>query len=95
MMVHTNGPLNHLVSIRILAMVQERIFFMHKKIIAMVYDEYDIQKLPYIEGWITFPRPNVQHFSYSEQQEDTAKPGKKDLSLQCVGFWLYDTAGPA
>ena len=54
----------------------EDFLFMHRKMIAMVRHEYDIQKVPPIESWKTLPRPNAQQFSYSEQ-DDPANPGKK------------------
>ena len=54
----------------------EDFLFMHRKMIAMVRHEYDIQKVPPIESWKILPRPNVQQFSYSEQ-DDPTNPGRK------------------
>ena len=54
----------------------EDFLFMHRKMIAMVRHEYDVQQVPYIEVWKRLPRQNVQQFSYSEQ-DDPANPGKK------------------
>jgi hypothetical protein len=54
----------------------EDFLFMHRKMIAMVHHQYDIQKVPYIESWKALPRPNAQQFSYSEQ-DDPSNPGKK------------------
>ena len=67
----------------------EDFLFMHRKMIAMVRDEYDSQKVPYIESWKILPRPNAQQFSYSEQ-EDPANPGNKIYRLNILdsGFMV-------
>ena len=58
----------------------EDFLFMHRKMIAMVRKEYDIQQVPHLEGWKTLPRSNSQQFSYLEQ-DDPANPGKKIFRL--------------
>jgi hypothetical protein len=56
----------------------EDFLFMHRKMIAMIKNEYVSQGVPYIESWkkLRLPQPNAQQFVYSEQ-DDPANPGKK------------------
>ena len=67
----------------------EDFLFMHRKMIAMVRHEYNMQKVPPIESWKTIPRPNVQQFSYAEQN-DPANPGKKiyQLNVSDSGYMI-------
>jgi hypothetical protein len=72
----------------------EDFLFMHRKMIAMVQDEYKSQGVPYIESWKSippsfegeeFPKPedkyiDTHQFFYSEQ-EDPQNPGKKIYRL--------------
>ena len=56
----------------------EDFLFMHRKMIAMVRNEYKSQGIPYIETWkkLRLPQPDAQQFAYSEQ-DDPLNPGKK------------------
>ena len=56
----------------------EDFLFMHRKMIAMIKNEYTAQGVPYIESWkkLRLPQPDAQQFVYSEQ-DDPAIPGKK------------------
>jgi len=54
----------------------EDFLFMHRKMIAMVKDEYVSKGIPYIESWKTLPRPELPQYSYSEE-DDPANPRKK------------------
>ncbi len=67
----------------------EDFLFMHRKMIAMVREEYVSNGIPYIESWKTLPRPDVSQFSYSEQ-DDTVDPGKKIYSFNVLnsGFMV-------
>lgn len=72
----------------------EDFLFMHRKMIAMIKDEYKSQGVPYIKGWKSIPAPfegeefpkqdeiyiDTHQFFYSEQ-EDPQHPGKKIYRL--------------
>jgi hypothetical protein len=47
----------------------EDFLFMHRKMIAMVRDEYAAQKIPYIESWKIIPPPEAQQFTYKEEND--------------------------
>ncbi len=66
---------------------------MHRKMIAMVSDEYASEGVPYIESWKTIPRPTEPQFSYSEK-EDPANPGKKIYTFNALGSGFMIPAQP-
>lgn len=75
----------------------EDFLFMHRKMIAMVQDEYKSQGVPYIESWKSIPPPfenkefpdgiilriDTHQLFYSEQ-EDPNNPGKKVYRLNIL-----------
>ena len=46
----------------------EDFLYMHRKMIAMIHQEYDSQGIPYIQSWKTLPQPDAQQFFYEEQE---------------------------
>jgi hypothetical protein len=54
----------------------EDFLFMHRKMITMVNDEYDLQGISRVKGWKALPHPDIQQFFY-EGKNDPKDPEKK------------------